>query len=457
MKPALLLLLAAALHAQIAPDAVRRAVDDILADTQVPSASVAIVRNGKLDFAEAYGYARLTPKISATQAMRYKIGSNSKQFVATAILMLAEEGKLSLTDPVSHYVPGLTRGNEVTIRHLLAHVSGYQDYYPLDYIAPFMNLPATPQSIIDTWAKKPLDFEPGAEWQYSNTNYTIAGFIVEKITGKPLYEFWKARIFGPLQMTTAIDSERQPWSANDPLGYTRNALGPQRAIAPEAPGWLYAAGPLAMSASNLARWNIALMNGALLKPESLQAMTTPATLNNGKPTGYGLGLSIGKAPNGHRKWSHGGGTSGFISANAVYPDDRVAITVLTNGEDGAASRIHRELERMLFDSAASKSASDALATARKIFAALQSGRIEQDLMTTDLQSYFTPQVIADFARSLKPLGAVSSFTETSSGDRGGMTHRSYLVRTRTRAISISTFVDPATGKFAQFLISPAAD
>lgn len=443
------------------PSAIRaamdRAVAEVLSDTRVPSASIAIVKDSKIEFAQAYGSARLTPtKIPATLAMRYKIGSNSKQFVATAILMLVEEGKLSLADPVSKYVPGLTRGGEITIWHLLSHTSGYQDFYPLDYVAPFMTHPASPQAIIDTWAKKALDFEPGAQWQYSNTNYTIAGVIIEQPTGKPLFEFWKSRVFDPLGMTTAIDAERTPWNASDPQGHTRNALGPQRTTPPEAAGWLFAAGPLAMSASDLARWNLNLLQGGLLKPTSWEAMTTPAKLSNGDPTRYGLGLGIGKTAAGHRRWSHGGGTAGFISQNAVYPDDRLAITVLTNGEDGAASRIHRELERILLEPAAHGASAAALSDARKIFVGLQTGRLERGLLTSDALAYFNPQVVKDFEMSLKDLGVPSAFDETGSAERGGMTIRTYRVKTRSRAISISTFVDPS-GKFAQFLVSPIGE
>ena len=116
--------------------------------------------------------------------MRYSIGSISKQFTATAILLLQEQGKLSLDDPVGKYIPGLTRGDEVTIRQILSHTSGYQDYWPEDYVMTPMLGPETAQQILDTWAKKPLDFEPGTQWQYSNTNFVIAGRIVEKVTGE---------------------------------------------------------------------------------------------------------------------------------------------------------------------------------------------------------------------------------------------------------------------------------
>ncbi len=170
----------------ISPD-LRNQVDRIAAQvlekTGVPSASVAVVQHGKLVYTHAYGSARLAtdsaPAVPATPDMRYSIGSISKQFTAAAILMLQEEGKLSIDDPVGKYIPGLTRGNEVTIREILSHTSGYQDYWPEDYVMTTMLHPETAHQILDTWGKKPLDFDPGTQWQYSNTNYVIAGRIVE--------------------------------------------------------------------------------------------------------------------------------------------------------------------------------------------------------------------------------------------------------------------------------------
>src|SRR5205085_1160736 len=143
---------------------------DTLARTGVPSASVAVVKDGRIAYVKAYGDARLDPKTPATPQMRYSIGSISKQFTAAAILLLQEQGKLSLDDKVSKYVPELTRANEVTIRQLLSHTSGYQDYWPQDYVMPGMLKATDAQQIMNTWGKKPLDFDPGTKWQYSNTN-----------------------------------------------------------------------------------------------------------------------------------------------------------------------------------------------------------------------------------------------------------------------------------------------
>ena len=156
-----------------------RIANQVLEQRGVPSASVAVVEKGKLVYTHAYGLAHIDPDMAATPEMRYSIGSISKQFTAAAMLLLQEQGKLSLDDAVGKYVPGLTRGDEVTIREILSHTSGYQDYWPEDYLMTPMMKPETAQQILDTWAKKPLDFEPGTQWQYSNTNYVIAGLIVE--------------------------------------------------------------------------------------------------------------------------------------------------------------------------------------------------------------------------------------------------------------------------------------
>src|SRR6185295_14359662 len=150
------------------------------------------------------------PRAPATTQMRYSIGSISKQFTAAAMLLLQEQGKLSLDDRVAKFIPDLTRAKEVTIRQLLSHTSGYQDYWPQDYVMPMMLQPVTAQKIMDLWARKPLDFDPGTKWQYSNTNYVIAGVIVEKASGMRLLQYLREKVFTPLAMAGVanIDEER---------------------------------------------------------------------------------------------------------------------------------------------------------------------------------------------------------------------------------------------------------
>src|SRR5438067_1712097 len=213
-------------------DKIDKVATDALTRTGVPSASIAVVKDGQVVYVKAYGDARLEPKTPATAEMRYSIGSISKQFTAAAILLLQEQGKLSLDDKVGKFVPDLTRGNEVTIRQLLSHTSGYQDYWPQDYVMPMMLQPVTTQKIMDLWARKPLDFEPGTKWQYSNTNFVIAGLIVEKVSGQKLMEFLGEHIFHPLGMKSVWDSDEAKLTSTDATPYVRAALGPLR-LAPK--------------------------------------------------------------------------------------------------------------------------------------------------------------------------------------------------------------------------------
>ncbi|MEP6472653.1 MAG: serine hydrolase domain-containing protein, partial [Gemmatimonadota bacterium] len=145
------------------------AASAVLDGTGAPSASVAVVRGGEIVYEHAYGEGRIgTP---AASSQRYAIGSVSKQFTATAILLLAEQGKLSLDDKVARWFPGLTRASEVTVRQLLSMTSGYQDYWPQDYVFTAMQGPTTAAAIMQQWGRQALDFDPGTTWQYSNTNY----------------------------------------------------------------------------------------------------------------------------------------------------------------------------------------------------------------------------------------------------------------------------------------------
>jgi CubicO group peptidase (beta-lactamase class C family) len=432
-------------------DRIDAAARQVLSSTGVPSASIAIVRDGRLAYAQAYGDASLSPRVPARPEMRYAIGSISKQFTAAAVLLLAEQGKLSLDDKLSRFLPSLTRAGEVTIRQVLSHTSGYQDYWPQDYVPPFMLQPTTAEKILDQWARKPLDFEPGTQWQYSNTGYVIAGLVVEKAGGTPLVPFLRDRVFRPLGMQSVADVDQGRLSEPDPVGYMRYALGPLRPAPKEAAGWLFAAGELAMPASDLAKWNIGMINQTLLKPASHQVMASEVLLKNGQSTRYGLGVSI-RSDAGHRALEHGGEVSGFTAENIIYPDDRASITVLTNEDAvGASSDIARRITALLFavqDAEAAQYQQRMLA----IFEGLQKGKIDRALFTPNCNAYFSDQAIADMAASLGPLGAPQTFTPTSKSERGGMTFRGYQVRfgQKTLVITVRTMPD---GHIEQYQIA----
>jgi D-alanyl-D-alanine carboxypeptidase len=447
----------AVLQAQELPAEMRANIDkaagDILAKNGVPSASVAVVRDGKIVYEHAYGLANVETKLAASPQMRYSIGSISKQFTAAAILMLAEEGKLSLDDKVIRWLPDLTRAGDVTIRQILSMTSGYQDFWPQDYVMPMMMQPVTAPEILTGWAKKPLDFEPGAKWQYSNTNYVAAGMIAEKVAGVPLLDFLQKRVFVPLHMTTVSNTDAAPLGPEDPMRYLRYALGPVRPAPKEGRGWMFAAGELAMTAHDLALWDISMIDQTILKPASYRVMETEVELNNGVGSRYGLGVSIGVA-DGRRIISHGGEVSGFTARNEVYPDDHVAIVVLTNMDaTGTPEQIAGSISKTIFastDPATPKTTEQM----RKIFDELQKGRIDRSQFTSNANAYFDDQAIKDFASSLAPLGTPQEFVQAGQSLRGGMTLRRYRIKFPTKTLRLTTFIMP-DGKIEQYQIAAA--
>jgi CubicO group peptidase (beta-lactamase class C family) len=430
--------------------------EQALATTGVPSASLAIVRDGKIVYTKAYGEAHLDPNEPAEPHMRYSIGSISKQFTATAILMLQQQGKLSVNDPVGKYLPELTHANEVTIREVLSHTSGYEDYWPEDYLMPPMEKPTTAQHILEAWGKKPLDFAPGTKWQYSNTGYVIAGQIVEKVSGEPLMQFLEDHIFHPLEMKEVWNSDVTKLGETDAAGYIRYALGPLRPAPKEGRGWMFAAGELAMPAYDLAQWDISVMDRSLLAQKSYDEMETAVMLKDGSSSHYGLGMFV-RDLDGHPELEHSGEVSGFVSENMVFPKDRIAIAVLTNQDASrAAGVIGRELAPLLLGiSQATPTAAEA--RAQDLFESFQQGKIDRSLFTPWCNAYFDEQALGDFQTSLAPLGKPASVTQIVEELRGGMTFRVFRVEfvSGAKPVILTTYTEP-DGKLEQYMVFPAS-
>ena len=455
---AVIAVLTSSAAAQSLTDAERAQIDTAakaaIDSTGSPGASIAVVRGGQIVYEQAYGIGRIEPQTPARPDMRYAIGSVSKQFTATAILLLQEEGKLSLDDRVAKWFPQLTRASEVSIRQLLSMTSGYQDYWPQDYVFMDMQRPAPAREIMQRWAAKPLDFEPGTKWQYSNTNYVIAASIVERVSGMAFMQFLQQRIFTPLKMTSVADFDRAPLGAADAQPLLRHALGPFREAPKEAAGWLFGAGQLAMTSHDLALWNISIMSQSLLKPASYKFLETDVLLDAGNATGYGLGVQVRVAA-GKRRLVHGGAVSGYTTSNIVYPDDKAAITVFTNIYPGAAdapgSIANRVANIILAPPPANATA---LAQAQKIYADLVKGTIDRSLFTPSANAFFTDAVLKDYASSLGPLGAPTEFTAGGDALRGGMVIRGFTIRAGGVVLSVTMMVLP-DGKIDQYIVSRA--
>jgi D-alanyl-D-alanine carboxypeptidase len=460
----LLILLASSATAQqaLGADGVAKidaAVQDVIARTGVPSVSLGIAKGNQVVFTKAYGQARLDPPLPATPDMLYAIGSISKQFTAACLLLLQEDGKLRIGDPVGKYFPELTRANDVTIRNILSHTSGYRDYAPQDYTIPEWTKPTTALKIIHQWATLPLDFEPGTQYQYSNTNFNIAGLIVEKASGEPFWSYLTRRVLKPLGMADTIDLDAGHERVK-PIGYMRNALGPLRPAIIEAPGWYFADGEMAMTAADLLKWDISVMNRSLLKPASYAEMETEVKLKSGEGARYGLGVSLGTR-DGHKVVSHGGEVGGFVASNTVFPDDKLAIVVLTNQEASpAAGSISRAVSALLLAPTPAagtegSATAKAEAQAREVIGQLQQGRVDRAQLTENCNFYFDQVALDDHKTSLGPLGAVQAVRQVSSSLRGGMTFRSFDVTfangTRLRLTTYTT----RDGKLEQFILGSA--
>ncbi len=461
------------------------AVEKTIASTHVPSVSVGIAEGGKVVYAKAFGSAvldgRVMPKkptgvssdavraaMAADAAMAYPVGSISKQFTAACILILQEQGKLKLDDPVAKWFPEFTRAGDVTVRNLLTHTSGYSDYAPQDYTIPAWTRPIDSYTLIREWATKPLDFDPGTKWQYSNTNFQMAALIVSKVSGHTFHDFLWANVITPLKLQGVLDLDTD----RDKLqvrGYEQHALGPMRPAILEARGWYSGDGQLAMPVSTLLAWDESIVHRTLLKPESYDAMETDFKLKDGTSSHYGLGLFVQNV-RGKHFLSHSGEVGGFVSNNVVDLDDDVAFAALTNFEGPGASAVTSALRPILLPAtvpAAPKPAATPEQSslpkqpvydrapalqAQAILTGMQAGKLDRSLFTADTNYYFSPQTLGDFESSLQPLGALQTVTQVAEESRGGMVFRVYSVKFAAKSLSLNTYTQK-DGKIEQFLVN----
>ena len=336
----LMLLTAGLARAEVpTPTAPTAAIDTLLKGSfpsDRPGAAVIVVKDGRTLFRKAYGMADLELGVPLQPDMVFRLGSITKQFTAAAILMLAEEGKLSLQDPIEKHLAGYpTQGHVITIEHLLTHTSGIQSYTDMPgWMTSRIQGPMTVTELVDGFKKEPMQFAPGEKWAYNNSGYVLLGAIVEKASGKTYEAFVRERIFQPLGMTASYYDRTEPIIPKRAPGYTREGDQPRNAryLSMTQP---YAAGSLASTVDDLARWDGSLYTETLLKKASLERAWTPYVLKDGKPTGYGYGWGVSKL-RGRRAISHGGGIFGFSTYAVRLPDERVYVAVLCNSDSPSA-------------------------------------------------------------------------------------------------------------------------
>jgi D-alanyl-D-alanine carboxypeptidase len=389
-------------QAQSTGDPRARSIDDYVLGAMrkqhVPGVSVAIVRDGKIVLAKGYGLANVELSVPATEKTVYQLASVTKQFTATAIMMLAEDGKLGLGDEISKHLPDLpTAWKAVAIRQLLNHTSGIKSYTSVKDFFKSARKDYTRREILDLVAKEPLEFPPGEKWNYSNTGYFLLGMIIEKVSGKSYGEFLDERIFKPLGMTQTRVNDLQAIIPNRAQGYHWNGkvLRNGEYVSPTQP---FAAGMLVSTVSDLVKWDAALGSEKLLKKSALESMWLPTPLSKGSPAEYGMGWQV-KPVNGHRLVSHGGGIPGFSTQISRFLDDRLTVIVLTNLDNGGAESMAQGIAGRVLPALVKKVESpiadtDAPTTARLkgILLGAVKGEADPELFTDEARKALLPHI-----------------------------------------------------------------
>jgi CubicO group peptidase (beta-lactamase class C family) len=307
-------------------------IDKLLSDVYkpgAPGAAVLVKKQGRVILRKGYGLANLELNVPVEPDMVFRLGSITKQFTAVAALMLAEEGKLSLQDEVTRFLPDYpTQGKKITVENLLTHTSGIKSYTDLPEWLPLQRKDMTVSEIIDLAKDKPMEFSPGERWKYCNSGYILLGAIIEKAAGKTYADFLQERIFTPLGMKSSCYDSTSRIIARRASGYTKGNAGFENApyLSMSQP---FAAGSLASTVDDLATWTEALLAGKLIKRETLEKAFTSYQLKDGLDTGYGYGWCVSRYE-GHRLIEHGGGIHGFLSYALFFPEDQVFVALLTN-------------------------------------------------------------------------------------------------------------------------------
>jgi CubicO group peptidase (beta-lactamase class C family) len=409
----------------IAPDiqALDSYIDGELKAKGLVGLSVALMIDGKVVLAKGYGRSALDSGTAVTPETPFAIGSITKQFTCACILKLAEAGKLSVDDKVAKYYPGLTRAGDITILDLMNHVSGYPDYYALDFVDRRMLKEIASDELIQEYAGGKLDFEPGTQYSYSNTGFVILGRIVEKVSGQRFGKFLAEQVLKPLGLNHTL-YEPDPDRARIARGYTTFALGGPEAATNEARGWIGSAGAIYSTASDLTVWDLALISGKVLNPSSFALMTTPRQLADGRTTFYGCGLSISFRSE-RKVLSHNGAVAGFYALNACVPSTKSAVVVLSNFDSyDAVNTIYSKLMAAVLTTAAPYipviSGPQAVEAHTLMLKSFQKGRVDRSLLGDEFNWYLTDKKIQAASLRLNPYGDPTKVDVLSVSERGGM-------------------------------------
>jgi D-alanyl-D-alanine carboxypeptidase len=335
----LLVTIIRAAYGDTTPDRVGDFVNAYLKKKQVPGCALMVRHNGKVVLAAGYLFANLEHGVRVTPQTVFQSGSVGKQFTAMAVIILIEEKKLDLDDPISKYLDVPNAWSAITVRHLLTHTSGLGDY-PESFS---LQRDYTEDDLFNMIKAQPLAFIPGEKWSYSNLGYVTLGILIHKVSGEFYGDLLQKRVFAPLGMShTRVISEADI-IPNRAAGYRLKdgTLKNQEWVAPRLN--TTADGSLYFTIEDIAKWDEALEKRKILSQASFEQMWRPVRLNDGSAAPYGFGWHIGKTDSGHCVVEHGGAWQGFAAYIGRYPEDRLCVAVLCNRAGARAGYIAKRV------------------------------------------------------------------------------------------------------------------
>ena len=401
---------------------------------RIPGLSIAVVRNGKVIKAQGYGSANLETDTAATSETVYRIGSVSKQFLAAGMMLLVQEGKVGLDDPVSKYLADTpVTWKDITVRQLLSHSSGIVRESPaFDPMKVQSDM-----DVIKATYSIPLRFAPGSKWEYSNINYYCVAEIIRNITGEPWSKFIAERIFRPSGMNATRTATMPEIVPNRASGYATTEDGLRNADVWNA---LRPSGAFMSTVSDFVRWDAELDTDKVLNAESRKAMWTSVKLSDGTAYPYGFGWYIDEV-NGHRRTHHGGGVPGFVAEFDRFPDDQICVILMANIQNRDISDLavkvagyyNESLKPALTPSIPDQSP-DLTSRIRSILAGLASGRVDRQF-APELASRLSMQMNSGGFKPLASLGPISRMELLAVKKNEETTQYSYRVSFKGIALS----------------------
>ncbi|MGH9900419.1 MAG: serine hydrolase domain-containing protein [Pyrinomonadaceae bacterium] len=417
-------LLAAAPCAAQGDASVQRIDEFINAETRrqrIPGVALAVVKDGQVVLAKGYGLANVEHQVPVKPETVFQSGSVGKQFTATAVMMLVEEGKLSLDDKISKYLAGAPEAwKDITVRHLLTHTAGTTDY-PSDFD---FRRDYTEDELFKRAAVVPLAFRPGEKWSYSNLGYVMLGILINKVSGKFYGDFLQERVFRPLGMTTARVITEADIVPNRAAGYrlVKGELKNQNWVSPSVN--TTADGALYLTVYDMAKWDAALYGEKLLKRSSLEQMWTPVKLSDGKTQQYGFGWSLGEV-RGRRIVEHGGAWQGFKAYIARFVDDKTTVVLFANLAQADQGRLARGVAAAFNPDLAQPRAAaiednepKVAALVKEVLRKTVEGTLEPELFTPESRESILGGA-KQAAEYLKSLGPLDSVELVERGEEGG--------------------------------------